>query len=160
MAEKTGTRVNVSGDNKKLYMILGIAAVAGFAIWFMTKDKKSGPGITPPPPGARLGDDIIADLDDELEEEIEEEEIIKYSNGIRIGNALGMGKYKWYSVASQDRAKSDAALQIGTSGMINGTSPCTINNFWIDSNGRKAAFRCDEVADGTYDIPGGSRFEW
>ena len=71
-----------------------------------------------------------------------------------------MGKYKWYSVASQDKEKADAALQIGTSGMINGTSPCTINNFWINSKGQKAAFKCDEVAEGTYDIPGGSRFEW
>jgi len=160
MAEKTGTTVNVSGgDNKKLYIILGIAAVAGLAIYMMKKDK-DGVSPTTPPPGARLGDDILADLDEnEMEEEMEDE-VFQPQNGVRISNALSAGQYKWYSVASQDKSKADAALQIGTSGMVNGTSPCTISNFWINEAGQKAAFQCEEVASGNYDIPNGSRFEW
>ena len=44
--------------------------------------------------------------------------------------------------------------------MINGTQPCTISDFWIDANGKKSAFRCEEIPEGSYDIPDGSRFEY
>ena len=44
--------------------------------------------------------------------------------------------------------------------MINGSQPCTINDFWIDGNGKKGAFRCEEISVGNYDIPGGSRLEY
>lgn len=80
---------------------------------------------------------------------------------IRVSNASGDGKYKWYGVdKTSDRKKFDAGAEIGTYGEINGLEPCTINNFWIDSNGRKAAFQCEEKAPGSYDIPDGSRFEY
>jgi hypothetical protein len=80
---------------------------------------------------------------------------------IRVSNASGNGKYKWYGVdRTSDRKKFDAGAQIGTYGEINGTEACTISNFWIDSNGGKAAFQCEEKAPGSYDIPNGSRFEY
>ena len=80
---------------------------------------------------------------------------------IRVSNASGNGKYNWYGVdRTSDRKKFDAGAEIGTYGEINGTEPCTISDFWIDSNGRKAAFKCEEKAPGSYDIPGGSRFEY
>lgn len=84
-----------------------------------------------------------------------------YGMKIRISNASGNGKYNWYGVdRTSDRKKFDAGAEIGTYGEINGLEPCTISDFWIDSNGKKAAFKCEEKAPGSYDIPGGSRFEY
>ena len=84
-----------------------------------------------------------------------------YGMKIQISNGRGLGKYKWYGIPkTSDRQKADAGMEIGTYGMINGTEACTVSNFWIDSNGRKGAFQCEEKAPGSYDIPGGSRFEY
>jgi hypothetical protein len=84
-----------------------------------------------------------------------------YAMKIQISNGRGMGKYKWYGIPkTSDRQKVDAGMEIGTYGMINNTEPCTVSNFWMDSNGRKGAFQCEEKAPGSYDIPDGSRFEY
>jgi hypothetical protein len=79
-----------------------------------------------------------------------------FNNSIDVTNALGLGKGQWVSIASADRTKANAMLQIGTMGSINGTTPCTISEFWMDSNGKKGAFKCD--GQDYYEIPGGSRF--
>jgi hypothetical protein len=85
------------------------------------------------------------------------------STGMRVNimNATGNGKYKWYGTAGgNDRTRLNAAAQIGTVGLINGTETCTISDFWVNEKGEKSAFKCEEKADGSYDIPAGSRFEF
>ena len=77
---------------------------------------------------------------------------------IRVSTAAGLGKYKWFGIESNSRGKASASLEIGDEGIINGTIPCTVSDFWIDANGKKGAFRCDGMD--YYDIPNGSRFEW
>ena len=79
-----------------------------------------------------------------------------FNNSIDIENSGGDGKGGWVGIASADRTKANAMLQIGTMGSINGTTPCTISEFWMDSNGKKGAFKCD--GQDYYEIPGGSRF--
>jgi|TARA_R110001592_G_scaffold196051_2_gene443770 hypothetical protein len=79
-----------------------------------------------------------------------------FNNSIDIANSGGDGKGGWVGIASADRTKATAMLQIGTMGSINGTTPCTISEFWMDSNGKKGAFKCD--GQDYYEIPGGSRF--
>ena len=79
-----------------------------------------------------------------------------FNNSIDIENSGGDGKGGWVGIASADRTKATAMLQIGTMGSINGTTPCTISEFWMDSNGKKGAFKCD--GQDYYEIPGGSRF--
>jgi len=82
--------------------------------------------------------------------------------GIKVGvqNSRGLGLYKWYAVDSRDRTKFNASAGIGTQAIINGTMPCTFSDFYLDSNGKKGSFRCEEVIEGTYDIPNGSRMEY
>tara|TARA_R110000824_G_scaffold40986_7_gene122406 strand:+ start:2398 stop:2847 length:450 start_codon:yes stop_codon:yes gene_type:complete len=77
---------------------------------------------------------------------------------IEVRNGRGMGEYKWFGIESNSRSKASASLEIGDEGIINGTIPCTVSDFWIDANGKKGAFRCDGMD--YYDIPNGSRFEW
>ena len=66
MTEKVVVNTTAPKDNTKLFMILGIIAVAGLAIYFMRKPKDA---TTPPvvPGGGlqRLGDDLdMPDSDD------------------------------------------------------------------------------------------------
>tara|TARA_R100001509_G_C4841241_1_gene206729 strand:- start:631 stop:1035 length:405 start_codon:yes stop_codon:yes gene_type:complete len=133
--------------DKKTMMYLGIGVGAAALIYFMMRRKDEPMG-----PGSRMMDPT---LDPTMTPPAP-----SYTNNIAISNASGLGLYKWYGVESKDRAKFDASAQIGTSGMINGSQPCTINDFWIDGNGKKGAFRCEEISVGNYDIPGGSRLEY
>ena len=94
-----------------------------------------------------------------MDELFEDEERV-YGSTIRIGNALSAGKYKLYSAAKSDIDKMDAGLEIGDEALINGTDVCTISDFWLNSEGKKAAFKCEEVSAGDYDIPDGSRLEY
>jgi len=65
----------------------------------------------------------------------------------------------WVGIVSNSRRKASATLDIGDQGMINGTIPCTVSDFWIDTNGKKGAFKCEGMD--YYDmVPMGSRFEW
>lgn len=146
------------GNDNKMLIILGIVAVAGVAIYMMRK-KPNGTAPMGVDPLLRTGGSMDIDIP-EIEEEEEEVEAWRPTNAIRIDNALGMGKYKWFSVDKSDKQKADAALQIGTYGKINDRQDCTISDFWINEAGLKAAFKCEEFAEGSYDIPGGSRFEW
>jgi hypothetical protein len=142
---------------------MGVVVIGGLA-WFIISRKKSSsqarmsdPLILPPMPmPAEQPMSTVEDLGPYGDPGIQ-------STGMRVNvsNAKGKGKYRWYGAyASQDRAKLNAAAQIGTVGLINGTETCTISDFWKDSEGRKSAFRCEEKADGSYDIPAGSRFEF
>jgi hypothetical protein len=79
-----------------------------------------------------------------------------FNNSINIANSGGDGAGGWIGIASGDRTKATAMLQIGTTGTINGNTPCTISEFWMDTNGKKGAFKCD--GQDYYEIPGGSRF--
>tara|TARA_R100000908_G_scaffold64977_2_gene50979 strand:+ start:2652 stop:3038 length:387 start_codon:yes stop_codon:yes gene_type:complete len=79
-----------------------------------------------------------------------------FSNSINIANSGGDGSGGWIGIPSADRTKATAMLQIGTTGTINGKTPCTISEFWIDANGKKGAFKCE--GQDYYEIPGGSRF--
>ena len=146
--------------NKKIVAFgMGVVVIGGLA-WFIMSRKKSSsqarmqdPIILPPMP---MSEPINEDLGPYGDPDIK-------STGMKvnISNAKGKGKYRWYGAYSgQDRAKLNAAAQIGTVGLINGTETCTISDFWKDSEGRKTAFRCEEKADGSYDIPTGSRFEF
>lgn len=141
-------------DNKKMLMILGVVAVAGLAIWMMRKKNGGGQGLGAPADLGRLpGDDLSID-------NTPEPEPYDYGFQIQIANARGDGKYRWFKIEDKDRRRADASLQIGTKGIINDEMPCTVNDFWIDSDGEKGAFRCEEIPVGAYDIPGGSRFEY
>ncbi len=132
---------------------IGIVAIGGVAWYLMTRKKEqearmSQDPITLPPMPAAPTTTTQEPIDD------------TYQSSVRISNSRGMGKYKWYGVDSKDRTKFDAGTEIGTVGLVNGEETCTISDFWIDSNGKKAAFKCEEKNPGTYDIPGGSRFEY
>lgn len=77
---------------------------------------------------------------------------------INIGPASGLGAYKWFGINSNSRSKADISLEIGDQGMINNKIPCTVSDFWIDSNGKRGAFKCEGMD--YYEVPNGSRFEW
>lgn len=78
-----------------------------------------------------------------------------FSNSINISNSKNNS---WIGIPSNQRNKATASLQIGTQGSINGTEPCTITEFWLDSNDKFGAFKCDDKD--YYDIPGGSKFQY
>lgn len=146
--------------DKKTMMYLGIGVGAAAVIYFITRPTESD-SLSP----QRMMDDESYDL--EMDDvtgttsgTTQSPGPMSYSSKINISNSRGLGEYKWFAIASNDRRKANASLQIGTQGMINGTIPCTISDFYLDSNGQKGSFRCSEIAEGTYDIPNGSRFEY
>tara|TARA_R100000005_G_C4998689_1_gene205326 strand:+ start:1961 stop:2398 length:438 start_codon:yes stop_codon:yes gene_type:complete len=134
---------------------IGIIAIGGVAWYLMTKRKETearmsiDPSMLPPMPAPSSTTTTAT-----------APAVSEYQSEVRIGNARGLGKYNWYGVDSKDRGKFDAGTEIGTVGLVNGEETCTISDFWIDANGKKAAFKCEEKNKGTYDIPGGSRFEY
>ena len=144
---------------------VGIVAIGGIA-WYMMKKEKAA--------GKYAGQDgMIGGSDLELyylmKQGVQQQNnpsqlppinSQNYNMDIGIFNGKGMGEYKWFGVKSSDRKKFGASSQIGTQAMINGTMPCTFSDFFLDANGKKGSFRCQEVADGTYDIPNGSRMEY
>lgn len=76
-------------------------------------------------------------------------------------NRIEVSKSKsgeWVGIASKSRNKASSILDIGDQGMINEEIPCTVSDFWIDTNGKKGAFKCQGMD--YYEIPNGSRFEW
>ena len=145
MAEQTGKPVNVSGgDNKKLYMILGIAAVAGLAIWFMRKPK---PEATPGHTGGglqRVGGDVDLDMpdsDDIDTDDYEEEEEVQpeLTNCIRMGPLHD----NWVGIQSRSRAAANN-IYAGTPIKIKNTTQGLDGNYtvistWIDANGNVGA---------------------
>ena len=138
-------------------MYLGIGVGAAAVIYFITRPSADEGGISDLPPPARMSEDEMSTTPSN---EPSAPTPMTYNSKIGIANALGLGEYRWFGISSSDRRKANASLQIGTQGMVNGTIPCTISDFWMDSNGLKGAFRCSEIAEGTYDIPNGSRFEY
>lgn len=136
---------------------IGIIAVGGVAWYLMTKRKETearmsiDPSMLPPMPDPNIFKGSGTATAPEVSE---------YQSQVRISNGRGLGKYNWYAVDSKDRGKFDAGTEIGTVGLVNGEETCTISDFWIDANGKKAAFKCEEKNKGTYDIPDGSRLEY
>tara|TARA_R110002012_G_scaffold284527_1_gene475327 strand:- start:1127 stop:1588 length:462 start_codon:yes stop_codon:yes gene_type:complete len=142
---------------------MGVVVIGGLA-WFIMSRKKSSsqarmsdPLILPPMPMATTDNtSAVQDLGPYGDSGIQ-----STGQKINIMNAKGNGKYRWYgTMGGNDRTRLNAAAQIGTVGLVNGTETCTISDFWINEKGQKAAFRCEEKADGSYDIPTGSRFEF
>ena len=168
MAEKTGTTVNVSGkDNSKLFMILGIVAVAGLAIWFMRKPK---PGATPGPIGGglqRIGGDIDLDMpdsDDIDTDDYEEEVSQEFTNCIRMGPLHD----NWVGIQSRSRAAANH-IYAGTPITIKNTTQGLDGNYnvistWIDANGNVGALDLETnytpiLTDGP-DNQGGNRRDY
>ena len=81
----------------------------------------------------------------------------KYTNEIGIRNAGGNGAFKYFGVKTADRKKALAGLQVGTEGLINGTTKCTITKINTSSG---VGFKCAEIQDGSYDIPNPSKFQY
>ena len=134
---------------------IGVIAVGGLA-WFVMSNKKDksplrqgGPDYVPGPMPGPMPLPVVDDFSPS-------------DYGVKVGvkNSSGLGTYKWYAVDSRDRKRFNASAEIGTQAMINGTMPCTFSDFFIDAKGEKGSFRCQEVAEGTYDIPNGSRMEY
>jgi hypothetical protein len=150
-------------DTTKKIVAFGMGAVViGGLVWIILSRKKSGSQarmsdpMNLPPMTMPNTTPIIEDVGPYGDPGIK-------STGMKvnIGNARGNGKYKWYgTMGGGDRTRLNAAAQIGTVGLINGTETCTISDFWVNEKGEKSAFKCEEKADGSYDIPAGSRFEF
>ena len=84
-----------------------------------------------------------------------------YTDEVGVRNAGGDGKFNWFAVKTADRQKANAAIQIGTKGLINGTTACTVSNLYTDEEDSNwSAFKCEELKKGSYDIPDPSRFEF
>tara|TARA_R110000787_G_scaffold12283_9_gene39835 strand:+ start:238 stop:675 length:438 start_codon:yes stop_codon:yes gene_type:complete len=134
---------------------IGVVAIGGIAWYIMKKEKADKDQLAQQRSG-------MPDFDSSQNNPSQLPQLDKPSYNMNIGitNGKGLGEFKWFGVKSSDRKKFGASSEIGTQAMINGTMPCTINNFWVDSNGEKGAFKCEELEDGMYEIPGGSRLEY
>ena len=118
---------------KKTKIIIGVsvAAVAAYFL-FIKKDKNELTETT-------LGQDNLAST---------------FNNSINISDAKNNNAI---DLIRDDKYEATDRLHIGTKGLINGKTPCTVSKFWLDKNGKKGAFYC-EGEDFIYDIPNGSRF--
>ena len=153
-------------DKTKTAVALGIGVIAVGGVFFYMKSQKDKLEAEANLQMAR----VMAEAEAEAEAEavIQEQQeaalpppapaYVPPLRRINVVPASGLGKYKWFGIESNSRGKASASLEIGDEGIINGTIPCTVSDFWIDANGKKAAFRCDGMD--YYDIPNGSRFEW
>ena len=84
-----------------------------------------------------------------------------YGDEIGIRNAGGKGKFKWYAVKTADRTKANASIEVGTQGLINGTTNCEVSDFWKEEKeGDWSSFKCKGIESGEYDIPNPSRFQY
>ena len=139
---------------------IGVVAIGGIAWYIMKKEKADKDQLAKG--GFDMPDvDINALISSQNNpSQLPQLDKPSYNMNIGITNGRGLGEFKWFGVKSSDRKKFGASSEIGTQAMINGTMPCTINNFWVDSNGEKGAFKCEELEDGMYEIPGGSRLEY
>jgi|TARA_B100001094_G_scaffold302417_1_gene329628 hypothetical protein len=126
--------------NKNTKLILVVAVVGAGAYYVMNKRKQSRLSAPMMPTGP------IAPVTP------------TFNNSINIQGEAGSQKGNWIGIPSSDRAKATAMLEIGTTGTINGTTPCTISEFWMDANGKKGAFKCE--GQSYYEIPGGSTFKF
>ena len=106
-------------ENKKIYMILGVVAVAGAAIYMMKKKETLESGMRL---GASNGGDDMSGGNIEIFSELQK----LYGSKVRIENARGNGQYRYYCVSKKDQKKADAGLEIGDEALINGTDVCTI----------------------------------
>lgn len=130
----------------KMYIGIGIGVVA--LLYFMRKPEEVGQI-------EEELDIIDSSLADEVETKVMGNDTGASGQSITIANSKNNS---WIGIPSNQRNKATATLQIGTQGTINGTDPCTITDFWIDANGKKGAFRCDDTE--YYEIPGGSTFKY
>jgi len=126
--------------DKKTKIIIGGVVVVGVAAYFLLKGKKEPLGRGQLPPASQPTVPTAP----------------TFSNSINIENSSDNNN--WVKISSSDRTKATALLQIGTIGSINGTTPCSISEFWLDENGKKASFKCD--GQDYYEIPGGSTFKF
>ena len=145
-------------DNTKKMVAFGIGVLAvGGLAWFIMSNKKGSSN-------QRIGGGVIGDMGgmESMGMPLPADDFEASDYGVKVGvmNSRGLGTYKWYAVESKDRKRFNASAEIGTQALINGTMPCTFSDFFLDANGKKGSFRCQEVADGTYDIPNGSRMEY
>ena len=123
--------------DKKKMMYVGIGAVALIAGYFLFFRKKSENGGTSGIGGTTGGT------------------ASKLSGGtIKVGPARGAGKGNWFGVYEDANRLKIQDWSVGKSVRVNGAD-CTISKFWTNSNGLKAAFRCEEIPLGSYPTTGG-----
>jgi len=128
-------------DNKTK-LILGGAVVVVGAYFLMNRKKKETEMIADSPPMTPASQPTVPTAP-------------TFSNSINIENSKNKS---WVGIPSGERTKATALLQIGTIGSINGTTPCSITEFYIDKNGKKGAFKCE--GQDYYELPGGSTFSF
>ena len=142
---------------KKTVVALGIGVVAVGGLYLYMKSQKDKSDSD-----ANLR---VAQAEAEAEAEaviVAQQEVLPppapaYVPPLRRIEVANSKRNTWVGIPSRSRG-SASALEIGDQGMINNEIPCTVSDFWIDSNGKKGAFKCD--GQDWYEIPGGSRFEW
>mgnify|MGYP003119601415 CR=1 FL=1 len=127
-------------DNKTK-LILGGAVVVVGAYFLMNRKKKETEMIADSPPMTPMTPTVPT--------------APTFSNSINIENSKNKS---WVGIPSGERTKATALLKIGTIGSINGTTPCSITEFYIDKNGKKGAFKCE--GQDYYELPGGSTFSF
>ena len=137
--------------DKKTMMYVGIGVGVVALLYFMRKPEEE---IIEDAEMKIIGEDVTATTQSPAGVS---SEIVTpmFSNSINIENSKNNS---WIGIPSNQRNKATSSLQIGTKGSINGTGPCTITEFWIDSNDKYGAFKCDDKD--YYEIPGGSKFQY
>jgi hypothetical protein len=137
--------------DKKTMMYVGIGVGVVALLYFMRKPEEEiiedAPILSKREKGERMGaeiNDVPATT-----------QPVADGNSINISNSINNS---WIGIPSNQRNKATASLQIGTQGSINGTGSCTITDFWLDSNDKFGAFKCDDKD--YYEIPGGSKFQY
>lgn len=83
-----------------------------------------------------------------------------FNNKIQIRNAGGSGAGDWYAIKTKDRkSQKDTNFDVGTKGLVNGNQRCTISKLKKEE-GRITAFKCEELAPGSYNVSDPSGFEY
>ena len=137
-------------DNTKNVVLFGVVAVAvGGAFFYMKQQKdKSDANLRM----AQAEADAIVQA-----QEVALATPPAYTRRIEVATSSS-GNWMQITNSKGNRAKASASLGIGDQGMVNGTIPCTVSKFWMDSKGRKGALKCEGMD--YYDISDGSRFEY
>ncbi len=75
-----------------------------------------------------------------------------FSLPVRNGEAEGEGQW---IVIGKNRELATEKLRVGSITSYNGQT-CTVKKIWKDKNGKTGGIRCEEIADGNYQVPDGS----
>jgi hypothetical protein len=75
-----------------------------------------------------------------------------FSLPVKNGEAEGEGQ--WIVIA-KNRELATEKIRVGSITSYNGQT-CTVKKIWKDKNGNVGGVRCEEIADGNYQVPNGS----